>query len=151
MAEQQNEKKSSPEAGAAGEIERGRAWLTGVGLGALMLAALVIAFIIGTNYSDEPLPEAPSGNQASEAPAPVLSEQGRTLFVSTCGGCHALAEAKTTGTAGPNLDDLAPDEALVEQAIAQGGTGSGVMPPGLLTGGDAKEVAAYVAAAAGGD
>ena len=30
---------------------------------------------------------------------------GKTLFVSKCGSCHALAAAGTTGTVGPSLDD----------------------------------------------
>ena len=29
---------------------------------------------------------------------------GKTLFVSKCGSCHTLANAKTQGTIGPNLD-----------------------------------------------
>jgi mono/diheme cytochrome c family protein len=31
--------------------------------------------------------------------------QGKTLFVKECGGCHTLADAATAGTVGPNLDD----------------------------------------------
>jgi mono/diheme cytochrome c family protein len=31
--------------------------------------------------------------------------QGKTLFVKYCGGCHTLADAATAGTVGPNLDD----------------------------------------------
>jgi mono/diheme cytochrome c family protein len=151
MSDQEKTETVPPERASGGGIDRGRAWLTGIGLGALAVAALVIAFTIGTNYSDEPLPAAPAGKEVSEAPSSALPAQGRELFVSTCGGCHTLAEAETAGTTGPNLDDLAPDEALVKQAIAQGGTGSGVMPPGLLSGGDAEQVAEYVSAAAGGD
>ena len=30
---------------------------------------------------------------------------GRALFISKCGSCHTLAQAKTQGTIGPNLDD----------------------------------------------
>ncbi len=30
---------------------------------------------------------------------------GKDLFVQSCGGCHALADAGTTSTIGPNLDD----------------------------------------------
>jgi mono/diheme cytochrome c family protein len=32
-------------------------------------------------------------------------DNGRKLFVAKCGGCHTLADAGTTGTIGPNLDD----------------------------------------------
>jgi mono/diheme cytochrome c family protein len=70
----------------------------------------------------------------------------KAKFVSTCGGCHTLADAGTKGAVGPNLDDLKPDAATVEHQIAAGG---GAMPPKLLTGQDAKDVAAYVAAVAG--
>jgi mono/diheme cytochrome c family protein len=70
----------------------------------------------------------------------------RTKFATTCGGCHTLADAKTSGTVGPNLDQLKPDEATVEHQIA---TGGGPMPAGLLKGQDAKDVAAYVSAVAG--
>jgi hypothetical protein len=31
--------------------------------------------------------------------------QGRTIFIAKCGSCHTLAQAKTQGTIGPNLDD----------------------------------------------
>ncbi len=141
-----------PDAGAEPRIDRRRAWLMGVGLGSLMLAALVAAFVIGTNYSDDPAPAPAVTAGAEEAPAPPkeLDAKGRELFVGTCGACHTLSEAGTTGTGGPDLDALAPDQAQVEQAIAKGGTGTGAMPPGLLTGADAKRAAAYVAAAAGG-
>ena len=30
---------------------------------------------------------------------------GKQLFSTNCGGCHTLADAGTTGTIGPNLDD----------------------------------------------
>lgn len=81
-----------------------------------------------------------TGGAASYPPA------AKAKFASTCGGCHTLADAGTKGAVGPNLDDLKPDEATVEHQIANGG---GAMPPKLLTGQDAKDVAAYVAAVAG--
>ena len=31
--------------------------------------------------------------------------QGKALFLTNCAGCHTLADAKSTGTIGPNLDD----------------------------------------------
>lgn len=132
-------------------IDRARAWLQGIALGALALAALVIAFVVGTNYSDEPTPGDAVVNEkktTEELPKPV-SEEGRQLFVSTCGSCHTLSEAGTSGAAGPDLDTLAPDADLVETAIADGGTGTGAMPPHLLKGKDAKDVAEYVANVAG--
>lgn len=85
---------------------------------------------------------APTETQAAQPPA----GRGRDLFASTCGSCHTLAAAGTTGTVGPNLDDLMPDQATVGAAIQ---SGPGVMPDNLLTGAQAQEVAAFVAASAG--
>jgi cytochrome c oxidase subunit II len=47
----------------------------------------------------------------------------RTTFAETCGSCHTLAKAGTTGTIGPPLDDLelAPED--VEEQIRKGGGG----------------------------
>jgi cytochrome c oxidase subunit II len=49
---------------------------------------------------------------------------GKTLFTdaaqpTACGSCHTLSEAGTTGTTGPNLDDVLPDlsEADIKQSI----------------------------------
>jgi mono/diheme cytochrome c family protein len=73
--------------------------------------------------------------------------QGKELFASSgCGSCHTLADAGTTGTAGPNLDDLKPSmDAAVEQ-ITNGGGG---MPPfgGQLSEAEIDAVAAYVVSA----
>jgi mono/diheme cytochrome c family protein len=72
---------------------------------------------------------------------------GKSLFVATCGGCHTLKDAGTTGNVGPNLDSLAPlTAARVAKQIEHGGK---IMPPKLLTGQDAANVAAYVASVAG--
>jgi cytochrome c553 len=72
---------------------------------------------------------------------------GKTAFVATCGGCHALKDAGTSGNVGPDLDSLAP--LSVETVAKQIENGGGAMPPKLLTGQDAANVAAYVASVAG--
>jgi mono/diheme cytochrome c family protein len=84
---------------------------------------------------------------------------GKTLFQQKCGACHTLANAKTTGTIGPNLDDaFGPDKAqgfklstivdVVRGQIAypdtNPGTGSPGMTANLLHGQQARDVAAYV-------
>jgi heme/copper-type cytochrome/quinol oxidase subunit 1 len=73
------------------------------------------------------------------------SGQGKQLFTSRCGSCHALKAAGTTGTVGPDLDELAPSRQRVLTAIEQGGTGSGMMPPELVVGTEAEAVAEFVA------
>lgn len=67
-------------------------------------------------------------------------------FASTCGSCHTLGAANTSGQVGPNLDELKPDQATVRAAIEEG---PGVMPSDLLQGADADAIAAYVAQNAG--
>jgi uncharacterized cupredoxin-like copper-binding protein len=92
---------------------------------------------------------------------------GKQEFVKNCGACHTLARAGTKGTQGPDLD------AAFQQALRSGlgrNTVEGVvhdqimnparlpkndpvyMPPKIVTGDKAKNVAAYVAlvAASGG-
>jgi plastocyanin len=92
---------------------------------------------------------------------------GKVTFVKSCGACHTLSRAGTKGTQGPNLDEA------FRQALDSGmgrNTVEGVvhdqimnparvpkndpiyMPPKIVTGDAAKNVAAYVAlvASAGG-
>jgi mono/diheme cytochrome c family protein len=93
---------------------------------------------------------------AEPAPPPSPTETGaagsdpvgKVIFTTNCGSCHTLADAGTTGTVGPNLDDLKPDEATVAEQVTNGG---GAMPPfkGVLTEEEITEVAKYVSAAAG--
>jgi mono/diheme cytochrome c family protein len=82
---------------------------------------------------------------------------GKTQFVNTCGGCHVLDDAGTQGTQGPNLDEAAAGsriagleqssfEALVRQQIDEADP---PMPRHLVSGDDARDVAAYVASVAG--
>ncbi len=83
---------------------------------------------------------------------------GKVMFQKTCGSCHTLSHASTSGTTGPNLDDAFRQDktdgvkdtsiqGLVDSWIRYPNT-QGVMPGGLLKGQDAQDVAAYVAAVA---
>jgi plastocyanin len=84
---------------------------------------------------------------------------GKTLFVQKCGACHTLARAGTKGIQGPNLDaaftvarqqgfDDSGIEGVVHNQISHVRRGS-IMPNNLVTGQDARDVAAYVGFAAG--
>jgi cytochrome c6 len=82
-------------------------------------------------------------------PAPPTARQiAQDLFVGECGICHTLAAARTTGAVGPNLDKLKPSRQRVLDAIAAGGRRTGLMPPGILTGKEALDVAKFVSGAA---
>lgn len=48
------------------------------------------------------------------------------IFKTNCGSCHTLAEAGTSGTSGPNLDNLKLSSAAITKQIQNGGNG---MPP----------------------
>jgi mono/diheme cytochrome c family protein len=90
-----------------------------------------------------------TGPLRSEEPTPK-EELGKQLFIQNCKSCHTLAAVQAHGVTGPNLDDLAPlDKQRVLNAIKRGGTGTGRMPPALLSGEDADAVATYVADVAG--
>lgn len=90
------------------------------------------------------------------------SSRGKELFTSPegrCAACHALADARSKGTVGPNLDDAffgARKDGFEESSIAavvlaqiQYPTRGSGMPADLVTGEDAEAVAAYVAEVAG--
>ena len=91
---------------------------------------------------------------------------GKQLFVNSCGGCHVMKDAKTTGTVGPNLDnvfgtvraqgfDISTIRDVVrgqiaypETETAEGGPG---MPANILVGQPAKDVSEYIAECAGAE
>jgi mono/diheme cytochrome c family protein len=100
-------------------------------------------------------PEAPNPGQ----PLSPAEMHGQQLFVQKCGSCHTFDAAGTVGQVGPNLDDIAIDQADILDAIKNGGGfhakgqeqgRSGNMPANLYTGKDAQDVAAFVAANASG-
>jgi len=76
------------------------------------------------------------------------STNGKDIFTANCGSCHTLADAGTSGTVGPNLDQLKPPLAIVQHQVINGGT---VMPAfkGKLTPAQITTVAKYVSSVAG--
>jgi mono/diheme cytochrome c family protein len=78
-----------------------------------------------------------------------IPAHGKVIFLQNCGTCHTLADAKTTGTFGPNLDSLKPDYQTVTAQVTNGGAS---MPPFNHTLSTQKiaDVAAYVVTATGG-
>jgi cytochrome c553 len=87
--------------------------------------------------------------ETTEPPAGGTEPVGRQIFVDNCASCHTLADAGTTGTIGPNLDESQPPVDLVVDRVTNG---QGAMPSfeGTLTEEQIEEVATYVSAAAGG-
>jgi len=97
----------------------------------------------GTEEGGESVPaETDGGGGGGDAAA------GEAIFADTCGSCHTLEEAGTSGTVGPNLDDSTLDlQAVVEQVT----NGGGAMPPfgGQLSEEEIQNVAAFVVASQG--
>ena len=85
-----------------------------------------------------------SGTGGSEQ----ASAEGKQIFTQNCKSCHTLKDAGATGSVGPNLDDLKPDEARVKRQVENGG---GPMPAfkGKLSDAQITAVSTYVSTVAG--
>jgi mono/diheme cytochrome c family protein len=82
------------------------------------------------------------GEGDAEAGASLFTEQG-------CGSCHVFADAGSTGTTGPNLDEAQPSFDAAFQQIQNGGGGMPAFGEQL----DDEQIAnlaAYVSERAGG-
>jgi cbb3-type cytochrome c oxidase subunit III len=129
-------------------------------LGAGLAAAALLAAGCGT------------GGVASAGGQRPDTGRGQQLFTQKCGFCHTLSAAGTSGTVGPNLDNAFagdvkqgyPQSSIENLVLDQIRLGSGPiatyttnkkftsqqpMPANVVTGQDAKDVAAYVASVAG--
>jgi hypothetical protein len=74
---------------------------------------------------------------------------GKQVFASAgCANCHTLKDAGSTGTIGPDLDQLKPSEPVVQHQVEVGG---GAMPAfkSQLSATQIKDVATYVSSVAG--
>jgi cbb3-type cytochrome c oxidase subunit III len=89
-----------------------------------------------------------AGQGGSAKPPSQLGTDGKTIFQAECASCHTLKAAQATGTIGPNLDQLKPDEARVKRQVENGGS---VMPAfkGKLTAAQIAAVAKFVSSSAG--
>tara|TARA_B100001123_G_C14526775_1_gene716582 strand:+ start:173 stop:535 length:363 start_codon:yes stop_codon:yes gene_type:complete len=81
--------------------------------------------------------------------ADPVFELGKTIFLEqgNCATCHTLADAKSNGEIGPNLNQIKPDIARVISTVTNG---IGVMPPykDLLSKEEIEAVAHYVSVTA---
>ena len=109
----------------------------------LVAAFAVAVLLIGPQLIGAEKPP-PTPQQAASTAA-----DGKTVFTGSCGGCHTLGDARTSGAVGPNLDEAKPDAATVKAFVRGGGGG---MPAfgDTLSNAEIDAVAAYVARAAGG-
>jgi cytochrome c6 len=102
--------------------------------------SVYVGAVAGTG---KPPPEQP------DQPDQPGAADGRSIFTENCGTCHTLADAGTSGTVGPNLDDSRPSKDLAVDRVTNG---MGVMPPfkDSLSPEQIQAVAEYVSSSAGG-
>ncbi len=90
------------------------------------------------------------GGTTGEAPTPAGdAAAGKQVFETAgCVACHTLADAGSTGTVGPNLDEAKPPATLVVERVTNG---AGAMPSfeDKLSEQQIQDVAAYVSSVAG--
>ena len=126
-------------------------------IAALLLGAVVLA---GCNSQGvaSPTPKTIVGTYTTTTPTfPVVAAfhlkgdpaKGKSIFLTNCGSCHTLAAAKSTGTVGPNLDQLKPDYRAVTAQVTNGGAVMPKFSPQLSTQ-QIADVAAFVVTSTGG-
>jgi Cytochrome c len=131
---------------------RAMAWIFAViyvGFGVV----LPVVFLVGNHNH--------ANGQVGGIKLTAAEKKGREIFGQKCALCHTLAAANAVGKVGPNLDQIMPTESLVLHTIANGclqspppGTqeaclGEGNMPPNVVQGVQATQVAQFVARVAG--
>ena len=110
----------------------------------LVLGIGVPAAVIAAEENKTDIPHAGIRNLTAE------ELHGQELFGRRCGLCHTLEASNSVAQVGPNLDQLAPNEKFVLDAIQKGrSNGNGQMPANIYTGEDAADVAKYVAKSVG--
>ena len=130
---------------------------------AILLPLLVVAAGCSTSKPGEkvvsPAPSKVIGTvpKAETAAVPAKFKSGdpvagKLVFTGAggCGGCHTLADAKTSGKVGPNLDQAKPSLSLAVTRVTHG---QGAMPnfTGQLSDTQIANVTAYVVKASGGN
>lgn len=127
-----------------------------------LVVVLVVAVGCSTSKPGEktaaPLPTKVVGSVPKQQTATVPSQYkggdptaGRKVFLTAgCTGCHTLKDAGSTGTVGPNLDQVKPPLSLAVQRVTQG---AGAMPSfkSQLSTKQIADVTAYVVTKTGGD
>jgi outer membrane protein assembly factor BamB len=86
--------------------------------------ATFVAYRLGaTGSSSSSSKKTSSSGSSSPKSTAVSLKAGRSVFEQNCASCHTLAAAGSTGTVGPNLDQLKPSDALVTHQVINGGGG----------------------------
>ena len=134
----------------------------GIGWYVLLCALFVVAMLSAVIVFGKEKESAAGETTTGATPAPTTSTPtpppsgasgdataGKAVFTSAgCVSCHTLKNAGSTGTVGPNLDQLKPSFAIVHRQVENGGA---IMPAfkARLSAKQINDVAAYVSSVAG--
>lgn len=135
---------------------RGIGWY--VTLSVLFVVAMLSAVVVfgkekessaATTSAQATTPTSPHQAKPGPGAGQGNATAGKAVFESAgCTSCHTLKNAGSTGTVGPNLDQLKPTFARVHRQVENGGA---IMPAfkTKLTATQINDVAAYVSSVAG--
>jgi mono/diheme cytochrome c family protein len=108
----------------------------------------VILLFAGPRVVAEDKPEAAPAKAQGTAPADTQGSapavDGKAVFTDTCGSCHTLSAAGTSGSVGPNLDDVSLDASAIEGIVRDGRGGMPALGD-KLSDAEISAVAAFVA------
>ena len=109
--------------------------------GWFLAALVVIMLLVGPQVVAEDKPADPGGANR-RAPA----ADGQAVFTDSCGACHTLSAAGTSGVSGPSLDGVGLDAAAIAAIVSEG---RGSMPAfsGQVSEAEISAVADFVAGA----
>jgi mono/diheme cytochrome c family protein len=120
------------------------------GLAATVVACAVLALVVAIIASSADRQQRVKGVHGQTIDLTPAEAHGREQFAVNCSTCHTLRAVNAVGELGPDLDFLRPPAWVVRRRIDEGSTAStAAMPPDIVTGSDAADVAAFVARVAG--
>jgi alcohol dehydrogenase (cytochrome c) len=109
----------------------------------------IVAYSLSAPASTSTSSSTTTSSSSSAAAAAVSVKAGMKVFdTAGCATCHTLAAAGSTGTVGPNLDQLKPSDSAVVTQVTNGGGG---MPAfgSTLSKSQIQSVALFVSSVAG--
>jgi mono/diheme cytochrome c family protein len=121
-----------------------------LGVAVVGCAAIALAVVVTIVVSSADRTYSVQGVHGETIELTRAEARGREQFAANCSGCHTLRAVNAVAQVGPDLDFLRPPPAVVRRRIHEGSQGlTAVMPPEIVTGSDAADVAAFVGKVAG--
>jgi mono/diheme cytochrome c family protein len=122
-------------------VDRALAVVSWIAAGVLVLMLFIGPQVIAEDEA-QPSPEAAAG--AGPYGGGDGTADGKAVFSESCGSCHTLSAAGTSGQVGPDLNETSLDAGEIEE-IVRGGRGGMPAFGGELSDAEIAAVAKYVA------